>query len=398
MEKILANQNAAKKSNNITGSSFRAELARQEAERLNAAQAPEKTTVDDVAAPEQGQSQPVTSEQSESHKQSVEEVTDEAQKPEAQVPETVEAEPEDTEAAQSEQSVLSQLQSLDPEKRELVEKALAEYKEKSQQSINKRIGKEIRKREALEEKLKGYEPQSQVSQPIGSEQTQQAQPIEPFPENTPVSKIDDIGSLIKVQKEAKAVRSWASELLEDMGTDSSVEYQGKTYTKDELRGIRRSADNTIDDLVPQRAAFLNVRNQAQQMAFQKFPWMKDKNSPEAKMADLILRNSPWLKGLPNAELALGYQVEGVMVKEGHRQPTAITSVKPAPKALKPSQPTSLSAASGAGSGTLRGPVTAEYAKEQQNRSENETIASKKTITARDFRAILKQRELARNNH
>ena len=119
MEKILANQNAAKKSNNITGSSFRAELARQEAERLNAAQAPEKTTVDDVAAPEQGQSQPVTSEQSESHKQSVEAVTDEAQKPEAQVPETVEAEPEDTEAAQSEQSVLSQLQSLDPEKREL---------------------------------------------------------------------------------------------------------------------------------------------------------------------------------------------------------------------------------------------------------------------------------------
>lgn len=251
--------------------------------------------------------------------------------------------------------------------------------------IQKRIDKEVAKRGLLERELADLK-QKLESVPAA----QPPPPIVPLPSGAPIlANITDVNGLVQLQQQAKEAVRWAEEQLDREDIDQGVQLEGKTLTKQDIKGIMRNAKLTLEDHIPQRYNFLVARQQSYAKAAEQFPWMKDKTSPEYVEAQNAYRQYPWLANLPDADFVVGVQIEGMKALKARAE-----AKPPAKPVVKPSsKPSSDQAAPPASvSESPRAPASSEAHK--QVRAAMEQLRARKGISGREAAAFLLKRELS----
>ena len=295
---------------------------------------------------------------------------------EATEPESAEA--ESPEAQQAEEPKTEEVPSQDEKLPENVKKR-----------IEKRVKEEIYRRKQAEAQLNELKLQVQAAQQNKPAETA---PIAPLPQGvTPLAQIEDVNGLTALRQQAIEAKRFAQEQL-DRDDFEPVRVGETVLDRRALKTIIRNAEKTLEDDIPQRASFLQQRAQAQQLAFEKFPFLKDKSTPEYVAAQQAYMQMPWLKNLPNADWIIGVQIEGLKAMQAREK-------KGGAKAAKPSVPFSTKPPSGqsvvSSNGEARTPSgqraaqTLEQMRQQMSKSGG--------VSANQAAQFLLARELAKSN-
>lgn len=255
--------------------------------------------------------------------------------------------------------------------------------------IEKRVKEEIYKRKALEAQLNELKLQVEASK---QQTPAQNAPIAPLPQgSTPLAQIESISDLTALQQQAKDAKRFAQEQL-DRDDFEPVRVGETVLDRKALKSIIRNAERTLEDEIPQRAQFLQQRAQAQQLAHEKFPFLKDKSTPEYVAAQTALMQMPWLKNLPNSDWIIGVQIEGLKAMAAREK-------KAGNKASKPSVPFSTKPPSGqsvvGSSGEARTPSGQRAA--QTLESMRAAMSKSGGVSANQAAQFLLARELAKTN-
>lgn len=261
--------------------------------------------------------------------------------------------------------------------------------DKAEKKIEKRIGKEIAKRRALEAQV--AELQAQLTQKASQpEQAAQPAPAQPLPSNVPLAQIEDFQSLQTLRDQAKEAKRFAQEQL-DRDDFEPVRVGDTVLGKAELKAILRNAEKTLDDDIPARAQFLTQKSEAQKLAHQMFPYLKDKQAPEYVLAQQALSQMPWMRNLPNADWIIGVQIEGLKALEAKQKAKPESKPKPAMSTKPPAGQAVVSSAGG----DVRTPSAAKTA--NQLEALRMQLSKKGGVTANEAAAFLLAREKAKLN-
>ncbi|ANS05260.1 hypothetical protein [uncultured Mediterranean phage] len=149
--------------------------------------------------------------------------------------------------------------------------------------------------------------------------------------------LEDIGNLKDLEKlrlEAVSAKKFA---LQHIGKDF-VEVDGTEYEDQQIRNILFEAEDYLTEKIPQRAAFLNRRQQWVADTNTTFPWLADPESPEYELY-LEIRGgdeySKILDQLPNGEFVAATLVKGIQAVKAEQAAAA----KPKAKKAKTPPPT-----------------------------------------------------------
>jgi len=256
--------------------------------------------------------------------------------------------------------------------------------------ISKRIGEEVAKRKALEAQLNEIKvAMAQAQSQQQSQPAAQPAPLAPLPSNVPLAQIEDPQSLVALQQQAKEAKRFAQEQL-DRDDFEPFKMGNQVINRDALKTILRNAEKTLEDDIPSRAQFLTQKQQAQQVAHQMFPYLKDKTAPEYVLAQQALSQMPWMKNLPNADWIIGVQIEGLKALEAKK---AKTGSKPQP-AISTKPPASQGLVSSAG-GDVRTPSATKNA--NQIEALRSQLSKKGGVSANEAAAFLLAKEKAKFN-
>ena len=227
--------------------------------------------------------------------------------PEPETPESEASETAEAEAGEAE-DVLLQSKSEEEETEEESEADEAEEESeveppKGLGKLLKQVGKLTARSKTAEEKVEAL--QAEIS-------TLKSQPQEQAsPQGSPaLEEIADLASLEKVRQEAIAAKKWA---VQHLGKDY-VEDGDKEYSGDEIREIFGAADEYLTEKIPQRAQFLQAKQQWQTDASSTFTFLAEQEGENYELFKQV-RNGPQYKqvldGLPNGDFVAATLVKGI---------------------------------------------------------------------------------------
>jgi hypothetical protein len=133
----------------------------------------------------------------------------------------------------------------------------------------------------------------------------QLPPPAPTPDN-PLANIEDLASLTNERDTARKVKKWAREQLDrDSFPAEGVSDGAHLYTKEQVKAILRNTEEMLEEIIPNRARFLDQRAKVEQNAMATFPWLKEPDSPEYARYQQYVRdpiiakqaNAPWIAAL-----------------------------------------------------------------------------------------------------
>ena len=299
----------------------------------------------------------------------------EAPAAEAKEPEAKTETPEATET-EAEEVLSPEQHSLDP---------------KLQEKINRRIGKEVAKRKALEQEVASL--RALVTQPVPAEKEEV---IVHAPANVPLAEITTLTQLEQLKANAKQEIRWVEQWLDEDIPAEGIQTDRGLATKRQLKEIRRNAVAVQEDLIPQRENFLKTRQTSAQTALEKFPFLKDPTHPGYQLAQQAKRDpaNAWLQSLPNADYVLGVQIKGILAMQAEE---AAKDGTPAKVVVKPKpRPTNGQGEVASDSSTSRAPIGMmdRMALEQARKT---ATGGKKSLGHKDFAALLRANQQFRNS-
>jgi hypothetical protein len=236
-----------------------------------------------------------------------------------------------TEAVESEEEqegeVLSQSESEDEATEDLEDDEIEESDTpKGLQKALKRINQLTARAKGAEEEvaLLKSEIQSLQSQTNKSSDQPDAKPA--------LNKITNLADLETLRKEALSAKKWA---LSNLGRSEVVEVDGKEYDDDDIRNILTEAEEYLTEGIPQRAQFLQQKQQWVNDTIQTFPWT-EKGEGEEWQTFLSIRGNEQYKTLldsiPHGDYVTGLLVEGIKSVQARQ---AKSKAKPKTKAKTP---------------------------------------------------------------
>ncbi len=158
-------------------------------------------------------------------------------------------------------------------------------------------------------------------------------------QNPTIEEAQDLKQLEVLRAEALSAKKWARKHEdEDYVTEGE-----KEYTKQEIKQIRDSAEEHLEELIPARQAFLKARQESDQLAFDQFPTLMENDSDDRKLLENMMRD-PNLQGLnkiPNGLYLRALMIEGiksVKAKKGGTKKPAKKIAKTRPKPPPPTAP------------------------------------------------------------
>lgn len=347
---------------------------------------PEKFVVERQITPVPGQPAPEAPTATEAEKQPTEQQTEANAAESAQSEQAPAEQAQAGEAKAGEDDDLSQLEQYDDKTKQAVRAELERYKQKQQAKIDKRIGKEVAKTKTLDEQVQTLQQQLEE---LRKAQVPANEPVPVANPGNPLGHIQDIDKLNQEFVQAKQTVRIAEDLL-DQAVDNNlneVQYEGQTYTKQQLRAAVKNARRVVDEHVPAQMRFLQARQQAEQAAATEFPWLNDRGSKEYGLFQAALKQRPWLASDPEHKLMVAMWVEGYKTVEA-RKASAAQPQKPTPppKPRAPNGQFDVAASSGATRApdeTLQRKAAAEEL--------SAMLKSKKGVSAKDTAAILLKR-------
>jgi len=221
------------------------------------------------------------------------------------------AEQTDAQAESPEQEVLSETENSDEESlgyRKRIDKLTRQKKEA------------LEKAESLERELNDTKTKLEQS---ADRPTSIQSAADPFSDVWEVSKLNDEWS------KARNLKRWCEDNID------GCEIEGKEYSSDDVKQIKRRVEDALDVHIPSRARFLNNYKQIQPIAEQIYPFWKDRSSTQYTEAQAVLRQLPQLSALPEHQVLVGDFLEGRRLRM-ERETKGKTPVRVPAKA--PSQP------------------------------------------------------------
>jgi hypothetical protein len=234
-----------------------------------------------------------------------------------------------TEAVESEEEqegeVLSQSDTEDDSEESDIDESDEPDAPKGLQKALKRINQLTARAKGAEEVVASLkeEVQSLKSQPNDTTDTQSK------PSLDKVANIEDLETL---RKEAVAAKKWA---LSNLGK-SYVEVDGKEYDDDSIREILTEAEDYLTEKIPQRAQFLQQKQQWVSDTIQTFPWTEKGEGNKWETFVSIRQNAQYkslLDSIPHGDYVTGLLVEGINSVKARQE-----KQKTAPKAKTKTPP------------------------------------------------------------
>lgn len=288
-----------------------------------------------------------------------------------------------------------------------------------QKIFDKRLGKEVGKRKALEARLAELETQQ------AELQEKLAAPSEPNPaaaanvapaQTAPiiapggttghplVDKASSPAELETLSDNANTAIGFAEDALDDpsLGHDlaDTISISGKDWTRGELIGLRKNAREALQAIpkkgrqLQAQSQFFSAKEQATKIAREKFPFLADKKSPEYQQAQAMLRD-PWLQMRPDAEFIVGVQIRGLAALEAENAAKRTATDKPKPKPASAIKPSPDQTAVSASASAARAPVGASN--RQAINAERQKFNEKKGVTTADAIAHLTRMDQLRKS-
>ena len=194
----------------------------------------------------------------------------------------------------------------------------------------KGLQKALKRINQLTARAKGAEEEvASLKNQIQSLQSNPAQSNNSTEDKPALDKVSNIADLEVLRKEAAAAKKWA---LSNLGKNY-VEVDGKEYSDDDIRNILTEAEEHLTEKIPQRAQFLQQKQQWVQDTVNTFPWSAKGEGAEWELFVQIrdgAQYKPLLDGLPNGDFVAATLVEGINSIKS-RQAKAKTSPKTAVK-------------------------------------------------------------------
>ena len=206
-----------------------------------------------------------------------------------------------------------------------------------QESVNKRIGKEVKKRKQIKEdaeaEINDLKRKLEEAEGRASETN-----VEFTPQSTEANPFAELLTVEDVQKEllqAEQTLEWAEDnpdgaLLETKEGD-------REFTAEDVREIRKKAARAIRRQLPEQLGYIQAVNQLESKVVEAFPWWKDKASSEFQGAMQVLRSMPELARFPDYKFVVGDYLAGRAQREAPRKGVSAKAVKKAPP--QPTAPT-----------------------------------------------------------
>lgn len=258
-----------------------------------------------------------------------------------------------------------------------------------QKNINKRIGKEVAKRKAVEAQLNELRLELAKNQQQAQAQVPDV-PVAALPNaSTPLAQIENFNQLDTLAQQAKEAKRFAQQQLAKRNFEP-IQLGDQVLDQEALTTIIINADKTLEDDIPARKAFLSQRVEAQKLAHQEFPFLRDKSTPEYVAAQQAYMQMPWLRNLPNSDWIIGVQIEGLKALEKKK----MSANKPAKAGVIPSnKPPSSQTVATAGSSDNRTPAPSKT--QAQIDALRQHLSKKGGVTTNEAVQFLLAREAAK---
>ena len=177
----------------------------------------------------------------------------------------------------------------------------------------KGLQKALKRINQLTARAKGAEEEvATLKQQIQSIQSQQSQqPTNQSDTKPALDKINNIADLETLRKEALSAKKWA---LSNLGRGEVIEVDGKEYDDDDIRNILTEAEEYLSEGIPQRAQFLQQKQQWTTDTISTFPWSEKGEGAEWELFTQIRNGNQYkalLDGLPNGDFVAATLVEGI---------------------------------------------------------------------------------------
>lgn len=173
--------------------------------------------------------------------------------------------------------------------------------------VRKRIDKLTRqKKEALEKAETLERELNDVKAKL--EQGQAERPVAVANQADPFADVWDVAKLNDEWTKARNLKRWCEDNID------GCEIEGKEYSSDEVKQIKRRVEDAIDMHIPNRARFLNNYNQIKPVAETLYPWWKNRASAEYTAAQQVMRQLPQIQALPEYQVLIGDFIEGRRVR------------------------------------------------------------------------------------
>jgi hypothetical protein len=147
-------------------------------------------------------------------------------------------------------------------------------------------------------------------------------------------ELSDVWDVTKLNDEwtkARNLKRWCEDNID------GCEVDGKEYSAEDVKQIRRRVEDAIDLHIPNRARFLQSYQQIKPVAEQLYPWWKDRSSAEYTAAQQVLRQLPQISQLPEYQVLIGDFIEGRRLRLERESAKGKPSLPRVP-AKAPSQP------------------------------------------------------------
>lgn len=214
---------------------------------------------------------------------------------------------------------------------------------KLQERINRRIGKEVAKRKALQERLEAAEariaeladkPEEEAaSQGRGGTHPYQGNPLEHVTKLSELERLKDEAeqivdftarALVRLKRSPEAVaqelKGYQIKLLDAGGEEDYSPERMEEY----LSELKLRADQNLRRNIPRREKFLEEKADWDAKAAQTFPYLKQPKSKEYQESRRVLESFPELKRHPKSEAMIGVYMLGL--EELRRRTAEATSV------------------------------------------------------------------------
>ena len=248
-------------------------------------------------------------------------------------PEAASAEPEAEDAEPTAEQTDDQAESPDQE-------VLSETEENSDEEslgFRKRIDKLTRQKREAQEKADALERELNEAKTKLEQSVERPAPVQsaadPFADIWDASKLNDEWS------KARNLKRWCEDNID------GCEIEGKEYSAEDVKQIKRRVEDAIDLHIPNRARFLQNYQQIKPIAEQLYPWWKDRSAAEYTEAQAVLRQLPQIASLPEYQVLVGDFIAGRKLRLAQEsakgKPSATRPLAKAPS--QPGRPTAIPA-------------------------------------------------------
>jgi len=247
-------------------------------------------------------------------------------------PETANADPEAEDADPTAEQTDAQAESPEQD-------VLSETENSDEESLGyrKRIDKLTRQKKEALERAESLERELNDTKTKLEQNTDRPTSVQsaadPFSDVWEVSKLNDEWS------KARNLKRWCEDNID------GCEIEGKEYSSDDVKQIKRRVEDAIDLHIPSRARFLDNYQQIKPIAEQLYPWWKDRSAAEYTEAQAVLRQLPQIASLPEYQVLVGDFIAGRKLRLAQEsakgKPSATRPLVKAPS--QPGRPTAIPA-------------------------------------------------------